>query len=231
MLRKNYFIKFGRRLTRGRLASNTVMASLLSAWTFGVPLLAQQPITGIITDFNGFFQSSESAISDIRPNAANNLLAFSINGVSYSTAVDDATLNANGIDYQAELFRAFRPIEFNTTTFGQGSADDGDISQTLAPIYPVSNDNVTQYLVDGINGLNIASFANNVGGTVNFNLSNVDVAANSDGSPEIIYFTVTVAGAGLTEFRLFDAFDVQIIATLVVAANWLNLLSRNQNRW
>ena len=50
-----------------------------------VPANAQESITGVLTDFNGFYESYEGNISATRPNSAHNMLGFEQAGLIYST--------------------------------------------------------------------------------------------------------------------------------------------------
>ncbi len=53
------------------------------------PLLALESIAGIVTDYAGFFESYDSALSVVRPDSSHDLLGFQQNGTIYSTGDSD----------------------------------------------------------------------------------------------------------------------------------------------
>jgi hypothetical protein len=59
--------------------------------------IAQNNVTEIWTNYNGFWNSSSTSINPILPNNSHELLAFRFGTTIYSTGVDDAKLTANGI--------------------------------------------------------------------------------------------------------------------------------------
>jgi outer membrane protein OmpA-like peptidoglycan-associated protein len=62
MLRKEYFFLFGRNLTGSR---QTPKAIFVLAYLVSMPVLAQQSITGIMTDYGGYFESRVDAVSAV----------------------------------------------------------------------------------------------------------------------------------------------------------------------
>ncbi|MEJ0102382.1 MAG: hypothetical protein WDO19_07460 [Bacteroidota bacterium] len=70
--------------------------------------LNAQAISGIITDYNGYWKSSASAINSIKPVNNHNLLAFKYNNVQYSTGVNDQTLTSHGESFVASDFWSLR---------------------------------------------------------------------------------------------------------------------------
>lgn len=171
---------------------------------------ADESVTGIITDFGGFFESYQDNQSSVTPDAAHNLLGFQQDGIIYSTDVNDQLLTDNGITFNPATFRALVPLEFISPQVGQGSLDDGDPTNAIEPIYPIENQDVTAYMIDGINGLGFSTFGNNVASTANYNISKIDVAALSDGAPEFLYFNNAAPSGSLIVFKLFNAADVQL---------------------
>ncbi len=191
-----------------------VSSSLLIA-----PAYAIDSITGIEGDYGGFWSSSESNISAVVPDSTNNLVAFTTGGVRYSTGVADASLDANALSYQADSFRALNPIGFISGYAGQGSNIDGNKTVGTGLIYPVTGGDVTEYMTDGIRGLDLSTFGNNVAATVNFNLSDINLIANTDAVPEFLYFNMAWPNGSLVRFRLYDEFDNQLGSTVSSAEN------------
>ena len=55
-------------------------------------LLKAQAVTEVISDYGGYWKSGSGAINPIKPDNSHNLIAFSYNGVRYSTGVNDHLL-------------------------------------------------------------------------------------------------------------------------------------------
>src|SRR5690606_7843465 len=64
-----------------------------------------QNVTRIVTDFNGYWNSTNGNTTP-RPNLRHNVLAFGHGGVVYSTGANDATLLANNVVFTPAQFRA-----------------------------------------------------------------------------------------------------------------------------
>ncbi len=172
---------------------------------------AATSVTGIATDYNGFWMSSESNLSPVVPDSANNLLAFTSAGVTYSTGVNDAALNANGIAFSAANFAALAPFPGSAigALAGQGGADDGFVNAWPAPVsenplHPTPGGDMSAYLTDGINGLGFSTFALNMGGVFTFNLEGVDDSTFNDDIPDFLYFNNAGASSAEITFALQD---------------------------
>ena len=57
---------------------------------------SSQAITEIITDYGGYFKSGATSINTVKPDSSHNLLAFTFNGIRYSTGVNNTILSSNG---------------------------------------------------------------------------------------------------------------------------------------
>ena len=165
-------------------------------------LFSQARVTGLMTDYNGYFASSSSNTNSILPNNSHNLLGFTYNGTTYSTGVDDAKLTDNGVSFVPQTFRAI-PLD-NVPTSGGGNyyvalgqMYDGrhaavDNSST-APFQgaPLSGSVLASFLTDGVHGLNIGTGLANIpaGSVLQFNLgaSGISAAAIGDGVPDILF--------------------------------------------
>ncbi len=200
-------------------------------------------ITGIISDFNGFFQSELGSINPVSeaPNSAHDLLAFAVDtgpGGSrqfFSTSVDDSILTANGVTFNAGRYEAFVPISAESTLAGQGSLDDGDAGAFTGSIFGTPTPgatpgrfDVTPFLTDGERGLGLSTFANNVGGTFEFSLSGVDSSTFGDGIPDLIYFNQAGVSPEEIMFEFFDAAGMSL-ATHAVAENLGGNIATIQN--
>ncbi len=174
---------------------------------------AEESITGILTDFGGFYESYEDAVSSIKPNAAHNLIGFQQGGTIYSTGVNDQLLVNSAISFTTSTFKALVPFSFVSNNVGQGALDDGSSSSATGPVYPITSNDITAYMTDGINGLGMSTFGNNVGTTINFNVSNIKITALNDPAPEFIYFNNAVPSGSQVNFKLFNASNVQLGVT------------------
>ncbi len=199
----------------------TLFASVVM--TLGVAFsYAATPITGLKSDWNGYFTSEQSNLNlnnvSSRPDTAHNLLAFSVdNGpgsarVWYSTGVNDAVLDANTVSYTGANYTAFIPSVAESTNAGQGASEDGNSSAFVGGIYAPatpgtvpSKSDAIPYLTDGINGLGLSTFANNVGGQFVFDLSNVDSSTMGDGIPDLFYFNMAAPSSNQLVYEFFDA--------------------------
>src|SRR5687768_6731831 len=62
-------------------------------------VLKAQSVTEVITDYAGFWKSSSSAINAVKPDNSHNLLAFTFNGVRYSTGANDQLLRSRDVSF------------------------------------------------------------------------------------------------------------------------------------
>ena len=93
-------------------------------------MLKAQAVTEVITDYGGYWKSGSGAINPIKPDNSHNLIAFSYNGVRYSTGVNDHLLQTKGLPFVAGDFKAL-PVSSITgaingnTKIGLGAMYDG----------------------------------------------------------------------------------------------------------
>jgi len=187
-------------------------------------LTAQQSIVGVYTDFNGFTESTSSTLNNPSANSDNNLLGITIGTTTFSTGVNDALLTTNGVTFIAGDYRALIPSVAQAGNAGQGALDDGIIGWTNADnggsavgsqLYDTldtdgdpnngAERDVRAYLTDGIKGLGMSTFANNVGGTLIFDLTNVDPTTVGDGIPDFIYFNMADPSTSAIVFEVYDS--------------------------
>jgi len=149
-------------------------------------------VSRIFTDFNGYWSSGTgAAISEIRPNKSHHLLAFTWKDKTYSTGINDASLESNAIDFLPAIYQAF-PVRniasTNTTYVGLGQVQDGvngGISST--PPFAVPP-NLANFLTDGLQGLDIGTGVANIqAGELIFDFTGIiDKKQISDGIPDIL---------------------------------------------
>lgn len=180
---------------------------------------AQTAVTAVYTDYNGYWYSSASSPSAVKPDNSHNLLAFTWNGTTYSTGVDDATLDAHSVTYSPLNFRAF-PVNSVPNTSGgfyfvmlgekyDGIASGVDNSATSPfPANPGSAQ-LASFLTDGKKGLDLGTGLANIpaGSTIRFNLSTngITPAAIGDGVPDVLVSQLaSPSGANVDVFRFVD---------------------------
>lgn len=170
-----------------------------------------QYVSGIYTDFQGWWTSSKTSINPIEPDSSHVLLGFTYNGTDFSTGVDDAKLTANGVVFTDARFRALdlpSTINLSSVGFQMGSRMDGDITVAAGDVY-ITVDGVTaplQYstdltvqraeaarlLEDGVKGLNLGTGLINLPDqTVTFELPAAGLSSKyNDGIPDLLFTQV-----------------------------------------
>lgn len=208
-------------------------------------------VTQIWTDYNSFWTSSSANLNAVKPNTAHNLLAFRWNGTTYSTAVNNAKLTANGVTFSPTKFRAL-PINDvpltspNAAYFAglgalvdglPGAVDNGPIN----PFKPLTNGaQKAAFLTKGVQGLDLGSCLTNIPtGTapnltsIRFNLSStgITLANVNDGIPDILISQVAQPSANNADkFRFVNAVGATV-GTEVVALLSDNLLYPSVGNW
>ncbi len=150
---------------------------------------AQQAVTGIITDYNGFWKSRVGSINAVKPVNSHNLLSFTYNNTQYSTGIDDILLSNRGETFVPGDFWAL-PVDgysgtiTSNTKIGVGEMYDG-VHNGAGPARP--DRIMTSYLTDGIKGLDIGTCVANLPvGTLVFSVSNIRPENIGDGIPDIL---------------------------------------------
>ena len=173
------------------------------------------PITRIHTDWKGYWTSNAVTLSGNRPDRENNLLAFSWNGTTYSTGVNDNALTTNGVPFNAQKFRALKIQTLGLDTsmyYLQGSMiDESAGSAFLRPALTGTTSTgaeLASRLTDGTNGLSIGTgIANIKAGTAEFKIgtNNINIAGLNDNIPDIIVTQVAEPGNQYDTFKFVDA--------------------------
>jgi gliding motility-associated-like protein/uncharacterized repeat protein (TIGR01451 family) len=170
----------------------------------------QGGITRIYTDFNGYWTSASGAISPIKPDNSHNVLAFTWNGSTYSTGVNDATLATHGVTFIPKNFQAFpvRNVTINGTSalpaFGQ-LKDGVDNGPSVPPPFTIPA-NITAFLTDGVRGLDIGTGVANVPtGTLIFDFGSIIAPSQiGDGIPDILVSQIADPSAVLDSVYFTD---------------------------
>ena len=179
-----------------------------------------QDVTGVYGTFDGFWHSNIN-IHSTSPvaNDRNSLLAFTANGKTYSTGVDDDLLRSKGVVFESGEFAAFAPERIGASGlaavaqyWGGVEQADGGVVQDLA-VFP----DLKSFLIDGNNGLDLGSGLFNIARQdLAFPLAIREPSKIDDDEPDII---VTQIGQPSThdEFRFVDQ-DGNTVGTPVSVA-------------
>ncbi|EON75370.1 hypothetical protein ADIS_4074 [Lunatimonas lonarensis] len=166
--------------------------------------------SGIITDYNGFWNSSINAINPIMPDNTHHLLAFSWNGQVFSTGVDDENLAANSVNFSPQIYQAFpvRNIQStNVTYIGLGQLYDGiDNGISSPPPFSIPP-NLSSFLTRGLQGLDFGSgVANIAAGSIIFDFTGIiDETQIGDGIPDILVTQMADPNGNLDAIFMTDA--------------------------
>lgn len=151
--------------------------------------------TRIFTDWQGYWSSTgPTTTPSLQPDRQHSVTGFRMNGRTYSTGVDDATLISKGIEFTPGNFKAL-PINAITGTSG-GSSNyislaskmDGSPTTGLATAPGVAGLTTKDVLLDGIKGLGLGSGMTNITATATmlFNVKNIVSNRITDNEPDII---------------------------------------------
>jgi len=167
-------------------------------------------VSRIYTDYNGYWASGIGAISSIKPDKSHHLSAYTWNGKTYSTGVNDASLERNNVSFVPAVYQAFpvRNIASTTSTYvGLGQIQDGvhgGISSS--PPFPVPP-NLANFLTDGLQGLDIGTGVANIkAGELIFDFTGIiDKNQIADGIPDILVSQIADPSSTTDEIYLADA--------------------------
>lgn len=185
---------------------NKSIGLILVLLFLSLSVFAQNGVTRLFTDFNGYWTSSSTAINPVQPNNKNNLLGFTWTSpapgsipITYSTGVNDAILAANGVAFTPATFQAFpvRNVTFlpdgtaaNLVALGAAEAGPAQYPYTV----PVP---AADILTRGIRGLDLGSgftnIPNNLPLTFDFGAI-TDATQLGDGVPDILITQIASTG-------------------------------------
>jgi hypothetical protein len=166
-----------------------------------------QSVTEVITTYNNYWKSSASSINANKPDSSHTLLAFSYNGLRYSTGVNDPVLSSHGDSFIPGDFRALPLVGMTgvvngNTKIGLGALYDGVFNG--APSQVPAN-NIPMYMTDGIKGLNIGTgVANLPSGNLSFSVSNLQLSSIGDGKPDILVTQIADPSGSADQYEFID---------------------------
>ena len=145
-----------------------------------------ESVTTIWTDFEGTWKSD--AVATI-PNSDQNLIAFTSNGVVYSTGVNDGLLS--GVTFTPTVWGAFPvsgglPVSSSLNYF---VARGSEVNDAGFPSNTTDQARIAAFLTDGINGLNLGSGITNIPRSTTVTLEvagGVRLGAIGDSIPDIL---------------------------------------------
>jgi hypothetical protein len=179
------------------------------------------PTSGIITDYGGYWNSTAISPNSTQPDDSYNLLAFTFNGTTYSTGVNNSILNTNSITYTAGNYKALPVAGISGTTPSSGStylalAKKVDGSANVANAAAVSSYSVKSVLTDGANGLNLGTGVTNLptAAILTFQISNINSANINDAEPDIILTQIAQPVVGNDQFSFVDASGTVVGTTI-----------------
>ncbi|MFT3751135.1 MAG: hypothetical protein QM768_22680 [Agriterribacter sp.] len=169
------------------------------------------PTSGIITDFGGYWSATGANPNAILPNNSHNLIAFTHNGVTYSTGANNSILVNHSITYTPGNFKALPVAAISGTSTGgsvylaMAALVDG--SATSAYVPGVAANTIKAALIDGANGLNMGTGITNLpsSATMTFQIYNINSSKINDAEPDIILTQIASPSAGNDVFAFVDA--------------------------
>jgi hypothetical protein len=212
--------------------TKTFTAAILWIAIMAAPaLLRAQSVTEIVSDYGGYWKSGAGAINPVKPDNSHNLLAFTFNGVRYSTGANDDLLRSKGLSFSTADFKAL-PVSTITgainanTKIGLGAMYDGVYNGSPATKPERS---LTKYLSDGIKGLDLGTcVANLPAGDIFLPVTNLKASAIGDGVPDLLITQIadpSTSSLDRYEFvdlngnRIGNAVDI-VLNNLPVVGNW-----------
>jgi len=192
---------------------------------------SQSPVTRIYTDHNGFLISSTGSVQSPDP-TSQNLLAFQTGSTIWSTGANDAVLSSNSVPFYPLNFQAMPATVTGGNTsavIGIGRRFGGYIgSNGCDPaVPPPFGANVSDYLTDGVQGLDISSGIFNIGGTMNYTVSTIYGASIGDGIPDIIITQIGDINSSVwDQFRFKDASNNTVGNQVAVDFSTVNSVMR-----
>lgn len=179
-------------------------------------------ITEIFTDWNydnnGYYRSNwyVSGNRSTWPDDRHDLLAYTVNGTTYSTGVNDGLLNSKGITFTSQVFKAY------STNGISGNPHSGNYLATADLIDGAENGRVlndfvraTVYdvIIDGKNGqgLDLGTGITNFNkeASISFFSGNGVVGAVNDGVPDLLL--TQMAQAGGTDIYYYSDIDGNVV--------------------
>ncbi|TXD82179.1 hypothetical protein ESY86_15200 [Subsaximicrobium wynnwilliamsii] len=187
-------------------------------------------ITEIFTDYNvgtsnnptkprtkGFWRSSQwkddQGNEDLKPNSNHDLLAFTYDGITYSTGVKDSRLSDNEVTFTPQKFKAYSTNGVQGKIKREhylitGDAVDGNISTNESATITsstIKGFGIFKSIIDGVNGLDLGTGITNFNKdvTVKFFSGNGQVGAISDNIPDLVITQIADASDGSSDIYYY----------------------------
>jgi len=175
-----------------------------------------QPVTGISTNFNGYWATTTASNNPIEPNNSHELLSFTYNGIRYSTGVNDAILTANNATFTAGNYRALPiagltgSLANNTTAtlLAMASLKDGNPTQGISTHPNISGKTIRNVLIDGVRGLDLGTGVTNLpsSAVMSFGIFSIREDAILDAFPDLLVTQIAQPGTSNTDtYAFYDA--------------------------
>ncbi len=174
------------------------------------------PLSGIITDFEGYWSSTTAINNTNNPDDGNNLLAFTYNGINYSTGVNDGILTGQGIGFSAGRFKSLPVANIAGSNTGSSiylaMASKVDGNASVADASAVSNLTVKDVLTDGINGLNMGTGFTNLPITalMTFDIHIINPDKILDAEPDILITQIASPSSGNDVFQFVNSAGITV---------------------
>ncbi|MEO6548464.1 MAG: T9SS type A sorting domain-containing protein [Ferruginibacter sp.] len=188
------------------------------------------PLSGITTDFAGYWPTTTINNNSVRPDNSHNLLSFTYNGTTYSTGVNNATLTGQGVNYTAGSFKSLPVAGINGTNNASSTflamASNVDGNSAIANASVVSNITIKEAMTDGINGLNMGTGVTNLPATANmdFDIHIINPAKILDAEPDILITQIADPSSGNDVFQFIDATGATIGNSITQDMTMLTIL-------
>lgn len=168
-----------------------------------------QAVASVITDYNGWWKSTALSPNSNKPDRSHNVLAFTYNGVQYSTGVNDALLASHGESFMPGDWWSLPVGSLSNNLTGNTKCGFGALYDGVynGPSNPPPANGIGVYLTDGVKGLNLGTcIANLPAGNITFLLFNVDSNKIGDGIPDILVTQVAdPSGNSFDRYQFTDA--------------------------
>lgn len=169
------------------------------------------PLSGIITDFAGYWPTTTISNNSTFPDNTHNLLAFTYNGRTYSTGVNDGLLTGQGISYSPGNFRALPVADIAGINPGgaiylaMASKVDGNAS--VANASALAGITIKDVLTDGPRGLDLGTGVTNlpVSAIMTFDIHIIQPGKIADDEPDIVITQTAQPSLSNDVFQFVDA--------------------------
>ncbi len=174
------------------------------------------PLSGIITDFAGYWPTTTVNNNPVYPDNTHNLLAFTFNGQTFSTGVNDAILTGQGINFSPGDFRSLPVANIAGTNTG-GSiflamASKVDGNAAVANASALAGITVKDILTDGPRGLDLGTGITNLptSALMTFDIHIIQPGKIADDEPDIIITQTASPSNSNDAFQFVDAAGVTV---------------------